>query len=148
MEIIMIDTDSKNLLKECDAGTKMAVKSIEEVLDKVADSELKDLLQKSKEHHEKLGNEIHSLLNEFHSDEKDPNPIAKSMSWLKTNMKLTMDNSNSTVANLITDGCNMGIKSLYKYLNEYEQADKNAKNLCTNLINIEEELCRDLRQFL
>ena len=63
-------------------------------------------------------------------------------------MKMTMDNSDATVADLITDGCNMGIKSLYKYLNQYPAAEKKVKDICERLIKIEEELRRDLRQYL
>ncbi len=74
--------------------------------------------------------------------------MAKGMSWLKTNMKLGMDNSDATVADLITDGCNMGIKSLNKYLNEYEQADSSAKRLCKELTDIEEQLCTKLERYL
>ena len=40
----------------------MAVASIDEVLDFVHDDNLKNLLTESKEHHETLGNELHSLL--------------------------------------------------------------------------------------
>ena len=144
----MENNDTIYLLKECDAGTKMAVTSIDEVLENVQNSDLKQLLTKSKEHHEKLGNEIHSLLSEYQSEEKDPSTMAKGMSWLKTNMKLSMDNTSSTVADLITDGCNMGIKSLYKYLNQYPTADKKVKDICEKLIKIEEDLCRDLRGYL
>ena len=74
--------------------------------------------------------------------------MAKSMSWLKTNMKMTMDKSDATVADLLTDGCNMGIKSLYKYMNQYPNAESKVKNLCNNLIDIERELRKDLRGYL
>ena len=37
------------------------------------------------------------------------------MSFIKTNFKMGMNESDTTVAELITDGCNMGIKSLNKY---------------------------------
>lgn len=144
----MVNKDTIYLLKECDAGTKMAVTSIDEVLENVQHTELKQLLQKSKDNHEKLGNEIHALLIEYNSEEKDPNPMAKGMSWMKTNMKMAMDNCDATVADLLTDGCNMGIKSLYKYLNQYPAAEKKVKDLCAKLIDIEEELRRDLREYL
>ena len=144
----MENKDTIHLLKECDAGSKMAVTSLDEVMESVQDEKLKELLKKSKDHHEKLGNEIHSMLIQFHSEEKDPNPMAKSMSWLKTNMKMTMDKSDATVADLLTDGCNMGIKSLYKYMNQYPNAESKVKNLCNNLIDIERELRKDLRGYL
>ena len=144
----MEHTDTVKLLKECDAGSKMAVASIDEVLERVTSSELKGLLQESKNHHEKLGNEIHSLLNEHGKAEKDPTPMAKGMSWMKTNMKMSMDNSDATVADLITDGCNMGVKSLHRYLNQYQAADDTSKDICSRLVSIEETLCKDLRKYL
>ena len=80
----MVNKDTIQLLKECDSGTKMAVSSIDEVFDKVQNSKLKQLLSESKSHHETLGNELHALLLEYQSEEKDPSPMAKGMSWLKT----------------------------------------------------------------
>ena len=140
--------DTVKLLKECDAGTKMAVASIDEVLDKVTDDGLKDLLQESKNHHKELEMEILEKLKEHNAEEKEPNPMAKGMSWMKTNVKMGMDNSDKTVADLITHGCNMGIKSLYKYLNQYQNADEESKKLCNKLIDIEETLRKDLRNHL
>lgn len=137
-----------NLLKECDAGTKMAVSSIDEVISKVKDSELKDLLNESRTNHEKLGNDLHALLIEYESREKEPNVMAKGMSWVKTNVKMTMDESDATIADLITDGCNMGIKSLNKYLNEYSAADSCAKDICNRLIKIENTLRQSLTKYL
>ena len=140
--------DTIHLLKECDAGSKMAVTSLDEVMESVQDEKLKKLLKKSKDHHSKLGNEIHTTLLEYHSEEKDPNPMAKSMSWLKTNMKLTMDNCDATVADLITDGCHMGVKSLHRYMNQYPAAEDKVKKLCDKLVEIEDQLCTDLRAYL
>lgn len=144
----MDNDDTVCLLKECDAGTKMAVFSIDEILDAVLDTNLKNLLSESKSHHEKLCDEIHSLLEEKNSHEKEPNPMAKGMSWLKTNMKIGINNGDATIADLITDGCNMGIKSLHKYLNQYKDADKTSKDICSRLVAIEEKLCHELRCYL
>ena len=144
----MENKDTIHLLKECDAGTKMGVTSIDDVLEYVENKDLKVLLEKSKEHHEALGNELHSLLLSYGSDEKEPAPMAKGMSWLKTNMKLTMNNSDSTVADLLIDGCNMGVKSLNQYLNEYEAAEEYAKDITKKLIALEQSLADDLKEYL
>ena len=144
----MIEQDTIKLLRECDAGIKMGVGSIDEVLGQVRGGELRQCLIKCRNEHEKLANEIQTLLAKYHDKGKEPSPVAKGMSWIKTNAKMGMDDSDQTVANLMTDGCNMGIKSLQKYLNEYESADDRAKSLAKKIIATEETLLEDLRSYL
>ncbi|TCL58963.1 hypothetical protein EDD76_105136 [Kineothrix alysoides] len=144
----MIEPDTIKLLRECNAGIKMGVESIDEVLEYVSDNNLKAYLIDCKSNHDKLEAEIDSLLNEFHDDGKEPSPIAKSMSWIKTNVKLVMNDSDQTIADLITDGCNMGVKSLNKYLNQYKAADEKSKNITKRLIGLEKKLAEDMYQFL
>jgi len=144
----MIEQDTIKLLRECDAGVKMGVSSIDDVLEYVADKKFKNLLTECKDEHEKLDKEIQSLLDKYNDDGKEPAAIAKGMSWMKTNMKLIMDASDGTIADLMTDGCNMGVKSLNKYLNQYENADEVSKDICKRLINLEEKLAVDIRCYL
>lgn len=140
--------DTINLLKECDSGTKMAVDSIDEVLEHTQKEAVKKLLTESKKKHEALGNKIHVYLNELGASDKEPNPMAKGMSWMKINMKIMWDEDDRTVADLITDGCNMGIKSLNKYINEYSDAEEKAKNLAQEIIQIETDLVNALKGYL
>ena len=144
----MIEQDTVRLLRECDAGVKMGVASIEDVLDYVSSKTLRKYLTDCKAEHDKLNTEIQELLDKYKDEGKDPNPIAKSMSWMKTNMKLVMNESDHTIADLMTDGCNMGVKSLNRYLNEYEAADEVSKDIAKRLINLEERLAIDIREFL
>ena len=88
------------------------------------------------------------LLGKYKDEGKDPNPIAKSMSWMKTTMKLGMEDSDATIAELMTDGCNMGVKELNRYLNQYKAADEVSKDITKRLINLEEKLTVDIRRFL
>ena len=140
--------DTIKLLRECNAGIKMGVSSLDEVLEHVQNEKLRDLLAKSKETHTQLGNTTHEYLTEFHDDGKEPAMMAKVMSWMKTNVKLGGDDSDSTVADLITDGCNMGVKSLYKYLNKYPAAEEKIKKLAKDVAKAEETLVADLRLYL
>ena len=79
---------------------------------------------------------------------KEPNVMAQGMSWIKTNMRLAMNTSDETIAELMTDGCNMGVKSLSRYLNQYKAADDRAKAITKKLINLETDSCSDLRVYL
>lgn len=144
----MIQEDTVKLLRECDAGVKMGIASIDDVIDHVTDEEFKTHLNRCKEEHDVLDREIHQLLQRYHDEGKAPNPIAKSMSWMKTTVKLGMDDSDQVVADLMTDGCNMGVKSLSKYLHQYKAADEQAKDITKRLIKLEDTLARDIRQYL
>lgn len=144
----MIENDTIKLLRECDAGVKMGISSISEVIDRVKSEDLKDILNKCKSEHEKLEYEIQQKLIEFNDDGKDPNPMAKGMSWIKTNIMIGIDHSDKTICDLLTDGCNMGVKSLNSYLNEYKAADEYTKDITKKLINLEERLAVDMRDYL
>jgi len=144
----MIEQDTIKLLRECDAGVKMGISSIDDVLDYVSSKELKSLLSQSKDEHRKLDTEIHQSLNRYDDDGKDPAPIAKGMSWIKTNVMLAVNDSDATIADLMTDGCNMGVKSLNKYLNKYAAADEKSKDVAKKLVNLEEKLAHDIKSYL
>ena len=144
----MVEPDTIKLLRECDAGIRMGVKSIRDVLDDVKDARMKEMLEKCKNRHEVLQGEINKLLLEYHDEGKEPNVMAQGMSWIKTNVKLAMDDSDATIAELMIDGCDMGVKSLSRYLNQYEAADHKVKALAKKLIRLEEDLCQNLRGFL
>lgn len=144
----MIEKDTVKLLRECDAGVKMGVSSIGDVLEYVQDERLKKHLIDCKDEHDKLSSEIEKELERYGDEGKEPNPMAKGMSWMKTNIKLTVNESDNTIAELMTDGCNMGVKSLNKYLNEYKAADERSKDITKRLINLEERLAIDIREYL
>ena len=144
----MVEQDTIKLLRECDAGVKMGISSIDDVLEHVQKEDFRKKLTKCKQEHEDLHIKILQELEKYQDDGKNPNPIAKGMSWIKTNMKLTMEESDATISDLMTDGCNMGVKSLNRYLNQYEAADEVSKDMAKQLINLEEKLAVDIRQYL
>ena len=144
----MIEKDTVKLLRECDAGVKMGIASIDDVLGHVKEDGLYRTLADCKEEHEGLQGQIQELLGQYHDEGKNPNPIAKGMSWMKTNMKLGLEETDATIADLMTDGCNMGGKSLNKYLNQYKAADERSKDITKRLINLEEKLTVDIRGYL
>ncbi len=144
----MIEPDTIKLLRECDAGIKMGVASIEEVDDRVKDEGFKACLETCRSEHEKLKTEVQQMLDRYNDQGKDPNPMVKGMSWMKTNVMLSMEQSDATIADLMTDGCNMGVKSLNRYLNQYEAAEEKAKDITKRVINLEEKLAVVIRQYL
>ena len=144
----MIEQDTIKLLRECDAGVKMGISSIDDVLNRVKQEPMRQTLRQCKQEHEDLHEKIQSRLQRFRDEGKDPNPIAKGMSYMKTTFKLGLNETDETVASLMTDGCNMGVKSLNRYLNEYGAAEEYAKDIAKRLIHLEQQLTTDLQQYL
>ena len=145
----MPSDDTIKLLNECNAGIKMGVESINEVIDRVKNDDLRNILNKYLEDNKNLGDKTHEYLNQFHDSGKEPSPIAKTMSWFKTNIKLLQGSDvDEQIADLMTDGCNMGIKSIYRYLNKYPNANNDVKGLAKDIIKSQEKFLDDLRIFL
>ncbi|MBQ7715825.1 MAG: hypothetical protein IJT70_08170 [Clostridia bacterium] len=140
--------DTVNLLKECDAGIKTAVNSIDEIFGDIKSEDLRRIMNDSRGKHQRLGDEVHADLNAFDESGKDPSPIARAMTWMKINWKMTEKSSDATIAELMYDGCSMGVKSLSKYLNQYSGADAASKAYAKHLIEIEDTLMTDLRTFM
>ncbi len=144
----MIEQDTVRLLRECDAGIRMGVASIDDVLEDVEQPGLRRALTQCKQRHEELGREVRAQLDRYHDKGKAPNAMAKAMSHMKTVIKMGLDSTDRTIADLMTDGCGMGAKSLSKYLNQYKAADEVSKDIAKRLITQEEQLSAQLRQYL
>jgi hypothetical protein len=126
----------------------MGVTSLEEGLSAAQGEGLRRVLEESMKAHKKLENRTRQALNRFHDSGKELNPMLRGMGWLKTNVKLATSPGDHTVADLMTDGCNMGVKYLSKYLNQYAAADEDSKDIAKTLIHLEENLAVEMRGYL
>ena len=143
-----MENDTVKLLRECDAGLKMGAESIGEVLDYVKNDELRETLAEGKRSHERLMSRTEIMLSQNGVDGKEPPAVAKGMSWIKTNVKLAMNDSDKTIADLMTDGCNMGVKSLYRYLIQYKAADSEARAVTDDIIRLEAGIADSMHRYL
>lgn len=140
--------DTIKLLRECNAGIKMGISSLDDVMEQVENESLKKILQDSREIHTRLKQETKQYLEKYNEEGKEPAAMAKAMSKIKTEFKTLGEDNDCNIADLITDGCNMGIKSLYRYLNQYPAAEDEIKNLARRTIETEEALRAELRTYL
>lgn len=144
----MIEQDTIRLLRECDAGIEMGTSAIEDVLGAVRGEELELMLCRCRDEHRALKLELEQLLLAYGDDGKEPGVVAQGMARMKTGVKLALDASDAAIAELLIDGCNMGVKSLSRYLNQYAAADERSKALAGRLIRLEEQFAADLRPYL
>lgn len=141
-------TDDVELLKECDAGVKMGIQGISNVIDNAYGEDFKNMLEKYEGEHITILNKIHKKLDEFGASGKEPNPMAEVSSKMSASMKLMVNDTDEKIADLMMDGCNMGIKSVSKYMNEYAAASKEVMDIANNVITLEQDFMNELRQYL
>lgn len=144
----VLNGDSIALLKECASGAKMATESLEQVMSMISNSDMAAIIMKYNEDHIRYGEDIHKALNEAGEQTKEPSPMAQAMSWISTKVKMTLRDDTHQAAEILIDGCNMGIKSLNEYKNKYHEADGKSVELCNRLIQIEKQLADELQEFL
>lgn len=144
----MMTEDTIELLRECSSGVKMGINAIDDVIEKTESEKLHGLLRDSRNEHESIERDIRKMLDGAGGDADGVHPIVEGVARLKTGIKLSGEHSDADIADILTDGCNMGVKNLHRYLNKYPNADVSARRAAERLVNIEERLCIDMRSFL
>lgn len=140
--------DTVKLLKECNTGIKMGTGAMKRILPYAKSYGLKNALSACLDEHNVLGERTARLLGREGIEAKEISPIVSAMSTVKIKAKLMMSTTDNTVADLMTDGCDMGIKSLTKNLNAYKRASDEARGIAEELISAEERLECKLRDYL
>ena len=142
------EKDTVALLQECGSGVRMGTESIRQVEDRIQSAPMRQQLIACRKKHERLGHRTDALLQKYGAQPQEPNVMLRGMAWLKTNVKMMTEFSDAAAADVLTDGCNMGVKSLTKYLNEYPDAAPEARAVTKELIALEEQTTRELQPYL
>ena len=143
-----MNDDTRELLRECSAGCKMAADSISQTISKVGDEKFKKLLRNYYGKHVSIGQSCSDLLIASGEADKDAPVMAKTMSSVKTEVKFAFSGKSSTAAKLMMDGCAMGMKSVGEYLNRYTDADETSKGLANDIIGVEKDFNESLMKWL
>ncbi len=156
-----MEEHSVNLLRECDSGCKMAAESLEQIRDMVSDQELWKDITESYEKHQELDAKIKKTLSAMEEEGKEPGKMASAWSWMSTEMRMLAKGGDKEAASIVTDGCNMGIKTIcgYKnqysgaskacgYKNQYSGASKAVMEIADELTGMEENLRDHMKKFL
>lgn len=143
-----MNEDSIRLLREIDVGCKNAVNSFKQIQEFTADQDLLSVIEEQKKEHELIKDIACRLLENCGEEPESPTSLTKAMMWFTTEIKMMMDRDDRKAAELLADGCHMGIKSLSRYLREYKKAGQKERALAGRLMNLEMDLYKRLLGFL
>ena len=79
---------------------------------------------------------------------KEPGKMASAWSWMSTEMRMLAKGGDKEAASIVTDGCNMGIKTICGYKNQYSGASKAVMEIADELTGMEENLRDCMKKFL
>ena len=116
---------NKDVLDELNKGCVMGMDAIRDILDKVEDKKFKKVLEKEFDKYKDIHHRILKKYEDYSKEEPTTtNIINKAMTSIMTEMKLMKDNSNSKIAELLSQGTNMGIIEGRKILNNIKERKK------------------------
>ena len=144
----MNSDQNTDLLEKCDSGIKMAAQSIEFTVPYCKDAELTGILQKYSDRHTELGRQSENMLKQIGEQPQKTGAVGRAVLKMSSGMKLAADSSPANIAEFMIDGCNMGVKNLSKYINQYPGADAKSLDFASSLIRLEQSFAEELRKFL
>lgn len=136
------------LLKECESGCKMAINSMDQVLEYARDEQQKQIILAYIDKHKHLEKDIIEQLKMYGEGSEEPGLMATAMSWISTEMKMMLRSDCNQVSKIMMDGCNMGVQSVCEYINKYTEASKESVQLAKKLVKIEEDFMDEMKKFL
>ncbi|MBE6158173.1 MAG: hypothetical protein E7160_05235 [Firmicutes bacterium] len=138
-----------NALDEVNKGACMGMDAVKYLLDKVEDSSLEKLLNKSYNDYKEISDEVEILYDKYNSD-REPNEtgmMTKAMTWSGVEMKTMTDKSNSKIAEIMLQGVNMGVIEGRKLLNN-KKVDEDVYDIISKFVAMQERLVEDLKKYL
>lgn len=140
--------DSVSLLQEVCTGCKYAVSSFGTALDYVKDDDMKRVIKKYDREHQELEKRCQAALKREGAKEKHAKILPEMMPRIGINMRLSMNDSRSHVAELMINGCNMGMKTIAKERNRNKHAAPECVDLANEVISIERSMMADMLKYL
>ena len=145
---VQYSEDTIHLLQETSSGCKMAIDTMDHIKSHVEDKQLREIMNKYHESHVDLQQECMRALYEAGAENKEPNAFAQTFATVQSRVKMFMDDDKSRAADILTDGCNMGVKTMSENINKYKNANEDSKMMAERLRNMEERMAGDLQPML
>jgi len=140
---------NKDVLDELNKGCAMGMDAIDNILDKVEDKNLKEVLEDEYDKYKKMHQRIEEIYPEFSEGEPtETSTMNKVMTSWMTDMKLMTDHSDGKIAELLTQGVNMGIIERKRLLNRKENLDKDVESILKEYVEMQERSVEIYKEYL
>lgn len=144
----MINNADRTVLNETVKNTRMAVQSIETILNRVDDDDLSYELNCQEEKYKKIEKKAMNKLKDYKAKAEDDSIPQKLMLKSSIQAKTLMNNGSKHIADMMIQGSTKGITELSKVLNENKNASKSVCEIAKELVDFEEKNIERLKTYL
>ena len=137
-----------NLLSAIYQNADMGCSSIEKIIPKIADNELRSEVTSQLRRYRRSYNRVCSELHAERTEPKKLNLFTKAMSDIGLAVSCAADSSTSNIAKMLIQGTNMGIIRLNKSLNAADDVSESARNEAVDMLKAEQAYIDKLKSYL
>lgn len=138
---------AKDLYQEIYKGCKMGAESLVNLLPKVTDDGLRNEITAQLERYEEYAAKAREELFDLDTSPKEENAFTKMSAKMGVMMNTMLDATSSHIAQMIIEGCSMGITELLKVVHAYGIKD-DAEQLARDVISFEESCSENMKKYL
>lgn len=142
-------TDEMQILDSISATADMGRDSLNHVIEKANNAQLKNTLQKQFSEYDSAYKSAEDMIR---AKGKNPQKIGapvKAYSHLVSNIKtLTAEDTTSKIAEMVIQGSTMGVTEITRQLNDYHGNDQAIRSLAEKIIQTEQANIEEMKTFL
>ena len=136
-----------HIYQTCDMGVKSTTKLINLLKNK--DNKIKKLLEDELKEYEKYLAKSNKLLKKNKIEPEGISMIGDIMSSMSMKHDVKKDNSDSSIAGILTEGFTMGIVNMNKKIESYhDDCDNNIIDLANDIVKFQEKEIKNLKSYL
>ena len=136
-----------HIYQTCDMGVKSTTKLINLLKNK--DNKIKKILEDELKEYEKYLAKSNKLLKKNKIEPEGISMISDIMSSMSMKHDVKKDNSDSSIAGILTEGFTMGIVNMNKKIESYnDDCDNSVIDLATAIVKFQEKEIKNLKSYL
>lgn len=146
--MIAIEKDDQEILKEVQKNSSMAINAINTISEKVHDNALQQELSKQKLWYSVIQNKATDRLQNERAEEYHASAMQDLMLKGGIQMNTFTNCSTSKIAELMIQGSNRGITSMWKSMNHHQNSGNLSMEVAKELVDFEQKSIARLKKFL
>ncbi|MDE6844197.1 MAG: hypothetical protein K2J99_00305 [Lachnospiraceae bacterium] len=140
--------DDVRILKEVQRNTELGMTAIDTILDKIGNDEFSLQLSKQALHYSEIHNRALDQILKNEGDVYRGSQIADMMLKGSIHASTALNISKEHLAEMMIQGSNRGITSMWKVMKHNQMATNEAVELAQELVDFEEESIQQMKEFL